>query len=68
MPADGAFPTPRGDLAATVVDMALVRCTCLVTWTHDGSGRPAIDVRVLDPECGYVLHRAMEGVVVDPIG
>jgi hypothetical protein len=48
--------------------MALVRCTCLVGWTTDASDRPAIDVQVLDPECGYVLHRAMEGVVVDPIG
>ncbi|HEV2798743.1 MAG TPA: hypothetical protein VGV65_14100 [Nocardioides sp.] len=49
--------------------MSLVRCTCLVDWARDGSGRPAIDVKVLDPECGYVLHRAMEGIaVVDPIG
>ena len=64
-----AIPTPRGDHATTVVLMSLVRCTCLVDWARDGSGRPAIDVKVLDPECGYVLHRAMEGIaVVDPIG
>ena len=63
-----ANPTRRGDLTPTVVAMALVRCTCLVGWTTDAAGRPAIDVQVLDPECGYVLHRVMEGVVVDPIG
>ena len=42
--------------------MALVRCSCVVDWTHDGSGRPAIEVLVVDPSCGYVVHRAFEGI------
>jgi hypothetical protein len=46
--------------------MALVRCTCVVDWTHDRSGRLAIDVRVIDPQCGYVVHRAFEGIAASP--
>lgn len=47
--------------------MALVKCSCLVTWSADASGRPAVAVEVLDPDCGYVLHRAFEGIL-DPTG
>lgn len=46
--------------------MALVRCTCVVDWTRDRSGRPAIEVRVIDPECDYVVHRAFEGIPLGP--
>lgn len=45
--------------------MPLVRCTCLVAWTRDPEGRPAVDVQVLDPECTYVVHRAFEAML-DP--
>ena len=50
----------------TLLDMALVRCSCLVelvTPEHrDQLARRAADVadvvvRVLDPACGYVVHR-----------
>lgn len=35
--------------------MALVRCSCLVE-LH-GAAWDALDVQVLDPDCGYVMHR-----------
>jgi hypothetical protein len=37
--------------------MALVRCSCVVELLASADGRCAVDVRVLDPECGYVVHR-----------
>jgi hypothetical protein len=37
--------------------MALVRCSCVVDLVASANGRIALDVTVLDPECGYVVHR-----------
>ena len=37
--------------------MALVRCSCVVELVASAHGRIALDVTVLDPECGYVVHR-----------
>ena len=37
--------------------MALVRCSCVVELVASADGRSALEVRVLDPECGYVVHR-----------
>ena len=37
--------------------MALVRCSCVVDLFASVDGRSALGVRVLDPECGYVVHR-----------
>ncbi len=37
--------------------MALVRCSCVVELVASADGRIALDVTVLDPECGYVVHR-----------
>lgn len=33
--------------------MALVRCTCVVGWGAHGR----TEVTLLDPTCGYVVHR-----------
>ena len=37
--------------------MALVRCSCVVELVPSADGRIGLDVTVLDPECGYVVHR-----------
>jgi hypothetical protein len=37
--------------------MALVRCSCVVELVASIDGRCALDVQVLDPGCGYVVHR-----------
>ena len=37
--------------------MALVRCSCFFDLLASANGRVALDVTVLDPECGYVVHR-----------
>ena len=37
--------------------MALVRCSCIVELHASADGRGAVDVKVPDPECGYVVHR-----------
>jgi hypothetical protein len=39
--------------------MALVRCSCIVGLlaSTDGHGALAVDLKVLDPDCGYVVHR-----------
>ena len=37
--------------------MALVRCSCVTTLVPRGAGGFEVDVTLLDPDCGYVLHR-----------
>ena len=37
--------------------MALVRCSCVVEIVASADGRIGLDVTVLDPVCGYVVHR-----------
>ena len=37
--------------------MALVRCSCVVELVASSDCRIALEVTVLDPECGYVVHR-----------
>jgi hypothetical protein len=43
--------------------MALVRCSCVTTLVPRGAGRFEVSVTVLDPGCGYVVHRL--GSVLD---
>jgi hypothetical protein len=37
--------------------MALVRCSCVVELVASSDHRCALEVTILDPECGYVVHR-----------
>jgi hypothetical protein len=37
--------------------MALVRCSCVVELVASSDCRSSLAVRILDPECGYVVHR-----------
>ncbi|MEV7431018.1 MULTISPECIES: hypothetical protein [unclassified Nocardioides] len=37
--------------------MALVRCSCLAQVVPAAGGGHDLRVRVLDPACGYVVHR-----------
>ena len=37
--------------------MALVRCTCLVQVPRAAARPTEVVVQVLDPTCGYVVHR-----------
>ena len=53
--------------------MALVRCTCVVSWTTAPAGGAGpvglgvgVAVQVLDPGCGYVLHRAFAETPTGP--
>jgi hypothetical protein len=45
--------------------MPLVRCTCLSRLEYaDGWTKLLIDVP--DPDCGYVVHRAVQDVPLEP--
>ncbi|NHC24687.1 hypothetical protein G6553_16095 [Nocardioides sp. IC4_145] len=54
--------------------MALVRCSCVaqVVLGPDGAGSHGhsdgvgLRVQVLDPECGYVVHRVAAGFPAGP--
>lgn len=37
--------------------MALVRCSCVTSFAPRHVGGVDLDVLVLDPDCGYVVHR-----------
>jgi hypothetical protein len=52
----GGSPDPNNH-GALPLFMALVRCSCVVDLVASANGRIALDVTVLDPACGYVVHR-----------
>ena len=52
----GGSPDPSNH-GALPLFMALVRCSCVVGLVPSADGRIGLDVTVLDPGCGYVVHR-----------
>ena len=52
----GGSPGPSNH-GAVPCFMALVRGSCVVALVASANGRIALEVTVLDPECGYVVHR-----------
>ena len=46
--------------------MPLVRCSCVTTLVPRHAGGFELDITVVDPDCGYVVHRL--GAMLDSTG